>query len=94
MAVEPPPPLVVKILGAGCARCHALENEIRMIVERQGIAARVERVEDIDEMMRYRLLAVPGLVINDRLVRAGRVPSRAELVRLLQTESSGCRGKG
>ncbi len=79
-----PPPLVVKILGVGCARCHALENEIRMIVERQGIMARVERVEDIDEMMRYRLLAVPGLVINEQLVCAGRVPSRAELMRLLQ----------
>jgi N-acetylglucosamine malate deacetylase 2 len=79
-----PPPLVVKILGVGCARCYALENEIRLIVTQQGLAARVERVEDIEEMMHYRLLAVPGLVINDQLMCAGRVPSRAELMRFLQ----------
>ena len=82
--VDPPSPLVVKILGAGCVRCRALENEIRMIVERQSIAAHVERVEDFEEMMRYRLLALPGLVINEQLVSAGRVPSRAEIVGFLQ----------
>ncbi len=76
--------LVVKILGVGCSRCHALENEVRLIVQRQGLAARVERVEDIEEMRRYHLLAMPGLVINEQLVSAGRVPSRPELVRLLQ----------
>ncbi len=76
--------LVVKILGVGCSRCHALENEIRRIVERERINARVERVDDMNELLRYRLLALPGLVIDEHLVSAGRVPSRAELTALLR----------
>ncbi len=76
--------IVVKILGVGCSRCHSLEKEIRQIIEREGIKAHVERVEDMKEIMQYRLLAMPGLVINEHLVCAGRVPSRAELIALLQ----------
>ena len=80
--------LVVKILGFGCVRCRELEREVRAVVQDQGIAAHIERVEDLMEMLRYRPLALPGLVVNERLVCAGRVPSKAELVQLLKADDN------
>ena len=86
--VLPNDSLVVKILGVGCAICHDLEREVRAVVQARGIAANAVRVEDFFEMMRYRPLASPALVVNERLVCAGRAPSRAEIVKLLQTRVS------
>jgi small redox-active disulfide protein 2 len=83
--ISPHPPFVVKILGIGCARCHALENEAHIAIQRLGLSARVERVENDDELKCYGLVALPGLVIGEQLVCAGRVPSRSELANLLYT---------
>ena len=83
--VSPNHPLVVKILGIGCARCRALEREVRAVVQARGIAANIVRVENFLEIMQYHLLASPGLVVNERVACAGRMPSRGEIVEFLQT---------
>ena len=82
--VSPNVLLAVKILGVGCARCRALEHAVRAVAQARGIAANIMRVENLIEIMRYHLLASPGLVVNEQLVCAGRVPSRDEIVEFLQ----------
>ena len=86
--VSPNVLLAVKILGVGCARCRALEHAVRAVAQARGIAANIMRVENLIEIMRYHLLASPGLVVNEQLVCAGRVPSRDELVEFLQNGAS------
>ena len=49
------------------------------------IEAKVEKVTDYAEIMKYKLLATPGLVINEKVVCAGRVPSEAEITTFLTT---------
>ena len=73
----------VQILGAGCASCKRLEAQVRKVIAAQGIEAEVEKVTDYVEIMKWRILSTPGLVINDQLVSAGRIPNDAELARLL-----------
>jgi small redox-active disulfide protein 2 len=73
----------IKILGSGCARCHQLEKTAREVVKELGIDATIEEVKDMMKIVQYPLLTTPGLVINEELVCAGRVPTRAELTQLI-----------
>jgi len=73
----------IKILGPGCARCHQLEKTTREVVKELGIDATIEEVKDINKIVDYAVLTTPGLVINEELVCAGRVPTRAELAQLI-----------
>jgi len=73
----------IKILGPGCARCHQLEKTTREVVKELGVDAEVEEVKDINKIMEYPILTTPGLVINEQLVCAGRVPTKAEVTQLI-----------
>ena len=73
----------IKILGPGCARCHQLEKTTREVVKELGIDATVEEVKDINRIVDYAVLTTPGVVINEELVCAGRVPTKAELTQLI-----------
>lgn len=75
--------LNVKVLGSGCANCKRLEERVRKVVADRGLEAEVEKIADYGQMMRWNLMQTPGLVVNDVLVSAGRVPDEAEIVRWL-----------
>jgi small redox-active disulfide protein 2 len=73
----------IKILGPGCVRCHQLEKTAKEVVKELGIDATIEEVKDINRIVEYAVLTTPGLVINEELVCAGRVPAKAEVARLI-----------
>ncbi len=73
----------VKILGAGCANCKRLEQSVRRVAEARHLDLSVEKVTDYAEMMKWNILQTPGLVVEDKLVSAGRIPKDDELARLL-----------
>jgi len=75
----------VKILGTGCAKCNQLENVTKEVLKEMGLEIQIDHVKDIQKIMEYPILTTPGLVINDELVLAGRVPSRAELTKIITT---------
>jgi small redox-active disulfide protein 2 len=71
--------LTVKILGPGCANCKKLEAVTREAATNAGIAADFVKVSDMKAIMAYDLLSTPGLVINEKLVSSGRIPTVAEV---------------
>lgn len=75
--------LTVKVLGSGCSSCTQLEQIVKLAADRIGIQADVQKVDDIGEIMAYNVLATPGLVINEHLVSAGRVPTENEVMNWL-----------
>ncbi len=77
------PMLTIKILGSGCANCVNLANLAQQAVTNLSIEAKIEKVTDFAEITKYKILATPGLVINEKVVSAGRVPSEAEITTFL-----------
>lgn len=71
--------LTIKVLGSGCANCKRLEAATRKVVENLGIEAQIEKVTDYAEIMKYPILSTPGLVVNEQLVSAGRIPTESEI---------------
>ncbi len=78
----------IKVLGPGCANCQNLLKNAHEAAEQLGIEATFEKITDRSEYPKYGLLYTPGLVVNDRLVSAGRVPTPAEITTLLANAMS------
>ena len=74
----------VKILGSGCANCKKLEEMAREAATNAGIEAQFVKVTDMKAIMPYDLIATPGLVIDEKLVSSGRIPTQAEIRQWLQ----------
>lgn len=70
----------IKILGPGCANCQRVEQMARAAVLDLGVEAEFEKVINFDEIMKYPIMATPGLVVNEELVCAGRIPSIKEVI--------------
>jgi small redox-active disulfide protein 2 len=73
----------IKILGPGCAKCKTLEKITREVVEKNGINATISKVEDIMEIMKYGVMSTPALVVDEKVVVKGRVPSSDEIKQIL-----------
>jgi small redox-active disulfide protein 2 len=71
--------LSVKVLGPGCTNCDNVGKVVMEIVSEMALEANVEHVKDRAEFARYGLMYTPGLVLNEKLVCGGRVPSKAEV---------------
>lgn len=73
----------VKILGSGCANCRKLESVAREAASAAGVEADFVKVTDMQAIMAYDLMSTPGLVIDEKLVSSGRIPTQAEIRRWL-----------
>ena len=75
----------IKVLGPGCANCHKMEELARTAVKELGIDAKIEKVSDIREIMKYTM-TTPGLVVNGELRHAGKPLPNIEKVKTLIRE--------
>ncbi len=77
--------LSIKVLGSGCANCHKVEELAKQAVSQLGIEAQVEMVTDMQTIMRYGIMSTPGIVINEKVVSAGRVPALSQITTMITT---------
>jgi small redox-active disulfide protein 2 len=73
----------IKVLGTGCANCKSLERTVRRAVEEMGIEARVVKVEEIQKIIAYGIMRTPALVVDEKVVLSGRVPSVKEMKEII-----------
>jgi small redox-active disulfide protein 2 len=79
--------MVIKILGSGCVNCQKLEALAKKAVDELGLDAQVLKVTEYPEIMSYGVMSTPALVVDEKLVLAGRVPSYDEVVTILSRSS-------
>ena len=71
--------ITVKVLGSGCANCKRVEQIVRKVIDQMGFEAAVEKVTEYPKIMEYNILSTPGLVVNEKVVCSGRIPTPAEV---------------
>ena len=76
--------MLIQVLGTGCAKCRALHEAVEEAVRKTDVDAQVEKVEDIQKILAFAVLATPALVIDGRVVAVGKALSPAEIKRLLE----------
>lgn len=72
----------IKILGTGCRTCKELYKMVKELAPDD----RVEKIEDIGEIIRYNVMSMPAIVIDGALVHSGGLPRKEELEKLLKTQ--------
>jgi len=77
----------IKVLGPGCANCHTMEELAKKAVNELGIEAKVEKISDIQEIMKYTM-STPGLVVNGKLKHSGKPLPNIEKVKTLIKEEA------
>jgi len=75
----------IKVLGTGCSNCKNTVKLLEAVALEKGVEIHVEKVEDIQDIMRYGILSTPGVVIEGQVVHAGGVPSRHTVEGWLQS---------
>ena len=79
--------LSIKVLGPGCANCKKVEAIAKQAVQMMGVEAEITKVTDYNQIMEYNILSTPGLVINEKVVCSGRIPTPAEVTTWLANAS-------
>jgi small redox-active disulfide protein 2 len=80
--------LTIKVLGSGCANCKRVEQIARTVIEELELDAEIIKVTDYNDILNYNIISTPGLVINEKVVSSGRIPSPAEVTTFLTSALS------
>ena len=74
----------IKVLGGGCKRCEALLQSAKEAVASKGINAEIEYITDMEKIMNYGVMSMPALMVDDKIVSAGKVLKATEVEKFLK----------
>ncbi len=74
----------IKVLGSGCTKCKITYNNAVEAAKQLGVEVQIEKVEDIEEILKYNVLTTPVLMIDDEAKIKGRIAEVDEIVALLK----------
>ena len=76
----------IKVLGTGCANCKTTMKLIEDLAKEKDVEIKLEKVEQLQDIMAYGVISTPGVVVDGKVVHAGGVPSRDKIVQWLATK--------
>lgn len=80
----------IQILGSGCRKCNELFSAVQNTVEQNRIDCEVEKVTDLETIVSMGAVVTPALAIDGRIVSAGKLLSKAEILRLIPEKDAPC----
>lgn len=78
----------IKVLGPGCMNCQTLEKRTKEAVRRLNVEAEIEKVTDTNQITAYGIMITPGLIVNDKIVIQGKVPTVEQIQEILKKQQS------
>lgn len=78
----------IKVLGTGCPKCKKLYAEAEKAIASSGVKADLEKVEKIEDIIKYGVMATPGLVINEEVKVSGRIPKSDEIASWIKASTA------
>jgi small redox-active disulfide protein 2 len=76
----------IKVLGTGCPKCKKLFSEVEKALSASGIEAELEKVEQIDEIMKYKIMMTPALVIDGEVKSVGKIPKSTQIIKWITAQ--------
>lgn len=80
----------IKVLGPGCPRCQEVYKRTNEVLAELNIAAVLEKVTDIKKIMKYKILATPGLIVNGKIKCTGKIPAKSQIKQWIEEENKSC----
>ncbi|MDL2217787.1 thioredoxin family protein [Christensenellaceae bacterium OttesenSCG-928-M15] len=80
--------MTVKILGSGCKKCNELEANAKAALEQLGVDIAIEHVTDFGQIAAYGVMTTPALVLDNKVVSAGKVLKKDAVITLIQKHGS------
>jgi len=77
--------MTIKVLGPGCVNCKTLERRTIEVLSELNLKAEVQKVEDLDSIVGYGVMRTPGLVIDEKVVWQGGVPTRERIKEIIES---------
>jgi len=74
---------VIKVLGSGCAKCSQTMDFIKEIAQQEGAEIEVEKVSDLAEIMKYKVMSTPAVVLDEKVVHTGSIPKKDQVLEWL-----------
>lgn len=75
----------IKVLGSGCATCHGQYETVKKVVEDLNININVEYITDMKVIMKYGVMSMPAIVINDKVISTGKVMKQTDIEKLIKS---------
>lgn len=78
----------LQVLGTGCSRCKTLTARVEEAIITLGVEAQIEKIEDIQEIVKFGVMSTPALVLNGKVLFSGRVPTAQEIAELISANTN------
>ncbi len=72
--------MIIKVLGPGCPKCTETEKIVREAVKEAGVVADVEKVSDLQEIMKHGVFSTPAVIVDGKVKAMGKVPSKKDVI--------------
>lgn len=70
----------ILVLGPGCPKCEEVERIVKEAVAESGVSAEVEKISDVQEIMRHGVFTTPAVILDGKLKAMGRVPCKKDVI--------------
>ncbi len=77
--------MVIKVLGTGCSNCKKVKSLAAEVAKELGVEATIKEVTDVKDIMNYGVMQTPGIVIDEKLIGSGGVPTKQQMQQIIQS---------